>query len=381
MKGLSRMKIGIDGRAAKWYRGTGIGNYTYQVINSLNQLDTCNNYLLFMPDKCRNDINFNKNFNVRNIGENSGNGFWNEVNIPNILHYNEVELYHVPQNGIGLPMDKPCKMVITLHDIIPYKMPETVGPSYLKIFLEQIPKIVPQCDGIITVSNFSKEDIMREFDYPGEKIFVTHLAPEDIYKPKDKRFSKGLINKLYGIENDYILYIGGFSPRKNIIGLIEAFSKLVLKHKKDIKLVIAGKKGLSYERYRNRAESLGILDKVLFPGFIPIEHLPFLYSAAELFVYPSFYEGFGLPPVEAMACGTPVIASNTTSIPEIVGNNALLINPWDTEELFQAMLKTLEDSSLRESLITKGFIRSSELSWDKTALHTLKAYNKIINFH
>jgi glycosyltransferase involved in cell wall biosynthesis len=381
MKGLSTMKIGIDGRAAKWYRGTGIGNYTYQVINSLNQLDTCNNYLLFMPDKCRNDINFNKNFNVRNIGENSGNGFWNEVNIPNILHYNEVELYHVPQNGIGLPMDKPCKMVITLHDIIPYKMPETVGPSYLKIFLEQIPKIVPQCDGIITVSNFSKEDIMREFDYPGEKIFVTHLAPEDIYKPKDKRFSKGLINKLYGIENDYILYIGGFSPRKNIIGLIEAFSKLVLKHKKDIKLVIAGKKGLSYERYRNRAESLGILDKVLFPGFIPIEHLPFLYSAAELFVYPSFYEGFGLPPVEAMACGTPVIASNTTSIPEIVGNNALLINPWDTEELFQAMLKTLEDSSLRESLITKGFIRSSELSWDKTALHTLKAYNKIINFH
>lgn len=381
MKGLSTMKIGIDGRAAKWYRGTGIGNYTYQVINSLNQLDTCNNYLLFMPDKCRNDINFNKNFNVRNIGENSGNGFWNEVNIPNILHYNDVELYHVPQNGIGLPMDKPCKMVITLHDIIPYKMPETVGPSYLKIFLEQIPKIVPQCDGIITVSNFSKEDIMREFDYPGEKIFVTHLAPEDIYKPKDKRFSKGLINKLYGIENDYILYIGGFSPRKNIIGLIEAFSKLVLKHKKDIKLVIAGKKGLSYERYRNRAESLGILDKVLFPGFIPIEHLPFLYSAAELFVYPSFYEGFGLPPVEAMACGTPVIASNTTSIPEIVGNNALLINPWDTEELFQAMLKTLEDSSLRESLITKGFIRSSELSWDKTALHTLKAYNKIINFH
>ena len=159
---------------------------------------------------------------------------------------------------------------------------------------------------------------MREFDYPGEKIFVPHLAPEDIYKPKDKRFSKGLINKLYGIENDYIIYIGGFSPRKNIIGLIEAFSKLVLKHKKDIKLVIAGKKGLSYERYRNRAESLGILDKVLFPGFIPIEHLPFLYSAAELFVYPSFYEGFGLPPVEAVACGTPVIASNTTSIPEIV---------------------------------------------------------------
>lgn len=377
MKGLSRMKIGIDGRAAKWYRGTGIGNYTYQLINSINQLDTCNNYLLFMPDKCSTDIDFNSNFTVRNITENNGNSFWAEVNIPNILHHNEVELYHVPQNGIGLPMDKPCKMVITLHDIIPYKMPETVGPSYLKIFLEQIPKIISQCDGIITVSNFSKEDIMKEFDYPGEKIFVTHLAPEDIYKPKDKRLSKELVKKLYGIEDDYILYIGGFSPRKNILGLIEAFSKVVLKFRRNIKLVIAGKKGISYERYRNKAESLGILDKVIFPDFIPIEHLPFLYSAAELFTYPSFYEGFGLPPVEAMACGTPVIASNTTSIPEIIGNNAILINPWDTDELFEAMLRVLEDSSLKESLINKGFIRSSELSWNSTALQTIKAYNKI----
>ncbi|NLM34313.1 MAG: glycosyltransferase family 4 protein [Clostridiales bacterium] len=374
------MKIGIDGRAAKWYRGTGIGNYTYQLIKTINQLDTFNNYLLFMPDKSSTDIEFNNNFAVRNITDNNSNNFWDEVNIPNILHYNEVELYHVPQNGIGLPMDKPCKMVITLHDIIPYKMPETVGPSYLKIFLEQIPKIIPQCDGIITVSNFSKEDIMREFDFPGEKIFVTHLAPEDIYKPKDKKISKELVKSYYGIEDDYILYIGGFSPRKNILGLIEAFSKLVDKYKNNIKLVIAGKKGISYERYRNRAESLEILDKVIFPGFIPIEHLPYLYSAAELFTYPSFYEGFGLPPVEAMACGTPVIASNTTSIPEIVGNNAILINPWDTDELFEAMLKVLEDNILKENLITKGFIRASQLSWDSTARQTLKAYNKIINF-
>ncbi|WP_139905718.1 glycosyltransferase family 4 protein [Clostridium thermarum] len=373
------MKIGIDGRAAKWYRGTGIGNYTYQIINTLNQLDNSNSYLLFMPENCSTDIPFNQNFKIRNITENRSDSFWDEVNIPNILHDNEVEIYHVPQNGIGLPMDKPCKMVITLHDIIPYKMPETVGPSYLKIFLQQVPQIVPLCDGIITVSNFSKEDIMREFNYPAEKIFVTHLAPEEIYKPNDKKISKLLIKNIYGIEGDFVLYIGGFSPRKNIIGLLEAFSKLVQKYRKDLKLVIAGKKGISYEIYKKKTEELGLVDRVIYPGFIVMDHLPYLYSAAELFVYPSFYEGFGLPPVEAMACGVPVIASNTTSIPEVLGDSAILINPLDIDDLHEAMWKVLEDSALKDSLITKGFVRSSELSWKSTALQTLKAYNKIIN--
>ncbi|MDP4087889.1 MAG: glycosyltransferase family 1 protein [Bacillota bacterium] len=373
------MKIGIDGRAAKWYRGTGIGNYTYQVINSLNQLDDSNKYLLFMPENCSMDIHFNRNFTIRNISENCSSSFWDEVNIPNILHDNEVEIYHVPQNGIGLPLDKPCRMVITLHDIIPYKMPDTVGPTYLKIFLKQIPQIIPQCDGIITVSKFSKEDIIREFNFPEDKVFVTHLAPEDIYKPYEKQSSKMLINKLYGIQGDYILYIGGFSPRKNIIGLLEAFSMLVRKNKKDIKLVIAGKKGISYDMYRQRAEQLGINEEVVFPGFIAMEHLPYLYSASELFVYPSFYEGFGLPPVEAMACGVPVVTSNSTSIPEIVGDNAVTINPNDINALFEAMLSVLEDEKLRENLITKGLVRASELSWKETAAKTLKAYSKVVN--
>lgn len=373
------MKIGIDGRAAKWYRGTGIGNYTYQIINSLNSLDQLSNYLLFMPDNCSTDIQFNRNFTVRNITENDSSSFWDEVNIPNILHDNEVEIYHVPQNGIGLPLDKPCKMIITLHDIIPYRMPETVGPNYLKIFLKQIPQIIPLCDGIITVSKFSKEDIMREFNFPGDKIFVTHLAPESIYKPRDKRKSKQLIKDLYGIDGDFILYIGGFSPRKNIMGLIESFSKIFKSYKRNIKLVIAGKKGISYELYRQRTEQLSISENVIFPGFIAMEHLPYLYSASELFVYPSFYEGFGLPPVEAMACGVPVIASNTTSIPEIIGDNAVSVNPSDIDALSEAMLNVLQDEALKEELITKGLVRASELTWKDTAMKTLNAYNVISN--
>lgn len=373
------MKVGIDGRAAKWYRGTGIGTYTYQLISSLNSMDSINEYLMFMPERSNCDISFNKNFHIKNITEGNKTNFWDEVNIPNILMDKDIELYHVPQNGVGLPEDKNCPFVITLHDVIPYKMPETVGETYLRIFNEEMPNIVSLCDGIITVSQFSREDIAKAFNFPKDKIYVTHLAAEDIYCPLNKVDCEDLIKACYGISGDYILYIGGFSPRKNIVGLIEAFSKLMNRYKKDIKLVIAGKQGKSYSIYKNRAIELGMEDKVLFPGFIEMEHLPHLYNAATALAYPSFYEGFGLPPVEAMACGTPVITSNVTSIPEVLGNSAIFINPLDVDDICEAMYNLLSDENLRDDLILKGLVRSSELSWNKTAANTLIAYNKIIN--
>lgn len=373
------MKVGIDGRAAKWYRGTGIGTYTYQLINSINNIDELNKYLLFMPDSCNFDIELKRNFAVKNIVQNSSNNFWDEVNIPNILSEDEIELYHVPQNGVGLPFEKKSLFTITLHDVIPYKMPETVGERYLKIFNEAMPNIVSKCDGIITVSEFSKKDISKAFNYPEHKIFVTHLASEDIYRPLDKDTCGKYINKNYGINDDFILYIGGFSPRKNILGLIEAFSKLVENRNKNLKLIIGGNKGISYEKYKTRAEELGISNQVIFPGFIPLEDLPMFYSACEFFVYPSFYEGFGLPPLEAMACGTPVIASNITSMPEILGDSALLINPYNIDELYQAMKSLLEDEGLRLSLILRGIVKNAQFNWNQTAKDTLIAYNKIIN--
>ncbi|BDR63169.1 glycosyltransferase family 4 protein [Clostridium tetani] len=374
------MKIGIDGRAAKWYRGTGIGTYTYQLINYINNVDKINKYKIFMPSECNNMINFNDNFSISKISsQNQSNSFWDGVNICNPLSKSNLQLYHVPQNGIGLPLEKNCSFVITLHDVIPYRMPETTSDNYRKIFNETLPKIVSLCDGIITVSNFSKQDIIKAFNFPEEKIFVTHLASEDIYKPKDKKISKLLIEKHYSIKDDFILYVGGFSPRKNIIGLIEAFSKLISFYKKDIKLVIAGKKGKSYSLYKKRCEELNIADKVIFSGFIELNHLPYFYSACKLFVYPSFYEGFGLPPIEAMACDCPVITSNTTSIPEVVLDSALLIDPHNIDDLCSSIYEVLVNDALRNSLIKKGSKRASELTWEKTALNTISAYSQIIN--
>ncbi|CCJ33162.1 glycosyltransferase family 4 protein [Caloramator australicus] len=369
------MKIGIDSRASIWYRGTGIGTYTYQLIKNICLIDKENDYLLFLP-KDKLDFELDENFKVKHIEKSDKETFWEEVDVPNILTDTGIEIYHVPQNGIGLPYEKTCKFVITLHDVIPYKMPETVGPQYLKIYLQEIPKIVPLCDGIITVSEYSKMDIHKTLGYPLDKIYVTYLAAEDIYKPINKEYCRKIIKEKYCLEGDFILYVGGFSPRKNIKGLIQAFS--LIKNKiKGFKLLILGKKGRSYYDYRDLALSLGLKNECLFPGFIPVEDLPLFYNASYMLIYPSFYEGFGLPPLEAMACGTPVIASNTTSIPEVLKEDALYVNPQNPYEIAENILRLIEDKKLYEDLKLKGLLRSSSYSWKKTAVETLTVFSKL----
>ena len=372
------MIVGIDTRAAKWYRGTGIGTYTYQLINSINEVDSINKYVLFSSEDSVLNISLKDNFKLNNIAQENNSCFWDEVRIPNIIQGENIELYHLPQNGVGLPMDKKCPFIITLHDVIPLKKPDTVSDRYLKVFNEDLPKLIPLCDGIITVSNHSKNDINKAFNYPKEKIFVTYLAAENIYKPFNKSLCKSLISEKYSLEDDFILYIGGFSPRKNILSLIEAYSMLPPKVIETTSLVIAGNKGISFEKYKKRTVELKIENKVIFPGFIPLEDLPIFYNAAKVFVYPSFYEGFGLPPIEAMACGTPVIASNVTSIPEICENSCLLINPYDVFELKSAMVNILSDNNLCDDLIKKGFEKASSFNWSRTAINTIDAYKKVL---
>ncbi|MGG7209096.1 glycosyltransferase family 4 protein [Clostridium baratii] len=371
------MKIGIDGRAAEWYRGTGIGTYTYQLITSLNSVDAINDYLIFTPDN-KNLKNLNDNFTIQKVDTIVKENFWDNVNVPNILSNSNMELYHVPQNGVGLSNNVNCKKVITLHDIIPLRMPETVSDRYLRIFNDEMPGILKNCDGIITVSEFSKKDISEEFNYPLDKIFVTPLAAEPIYKPMSKCSCKQKLKVKYGLTSDFILYVGGFSPRKNILGLIEAFALIPKIERKTTKLVIIGKKGPSYDIYLKRARQLKIEKDIIFTGFVPLEDLPIFYNASEMLVYPSFYEGFGLPPIEAMACGTPVITSNVTSIPEVCYNSAILVDPKNTDELAFAMKRVLNDSLLVLTMVKKAIVRSRSFSWRKTAINTVKAYESIL---
>lgn len=372
------MKIGIDGRAAKWYRGTGIGTYTHELILGLNNVDSSNDYTIFLPN-CSSLMNMNSNFKTHLITSAVSDNFWDEVHVPNVLDNENMDLYHVPQNGVGLCPNINCKKVITLHDIIPLRMPKTVSDKYLNIFNNELPNIIESSEGIITVSEFSKKDISKEFNYPEDKIYVTHLAAEDIYRPLNKLSCKDYIKNKYKICDDFILYVGGFSPRKNILGLIEAFSLINPSKRKRTKLVITGTKGISYDIYKSRAEVLSVLEDVIFTGFIPLEDLPLFYNGASVLVYPSFYEGFGLPPLEAMACGTPVISSNVTSLPEVCLDSALLIDPYNVYDLSESIERIINDEELSKKMIKKGIQRSLNFSWDRTSKNTLKAYMSILN--
>lgn len=371
------MKICIDGRAAKRYRGTGIGNYTYEIISNLNQIDFLNEYNILTPKASPLDLQNKNNFNYlpSNLGEE--NNFWEFIKKENPKQSIIGDIYHVPQNGIGLSKVDGIKNIITLHDIIPIKMPETVSPTFLKIFHENIDSILKNSDAIITVSNFSKEDISKYLSYKEDKIFVTPLAAGEIYKPLDKNKCLKFLKKHYKIEGNFLLYVGGFSPRKNILGLIDAFNLVKSSYKKDLKLVILGTKGTSYEAYKRRVYDLNLSSSVIFTGFIPIEHMPIFYSASKALVYPSFYEGFGLPPLEAMACGTPVIASNKTSIPEICKDSALLVDPYNAFDIKESILNLLNDSKLYSFMIYKGLSHSSKFNWKKTAYNTLEIYKKV----
>lgn len=370
------MKIGIDSRGAILYRGTGIGTYTYQLIKNLNLIDKKNNYRFFWPGDEFKDLDISNDELFQSI-ESKKDKFWEEVHVPSRVEQEKIDIFHVPQNGIGLPKTKGCLQVATVHDLIPYIYPETSSSGYLKVFLKEMPRIMEQSDMIITVSEYSKKDIQRYFNLPDEKITVIYEAPESIYQPIEKDKAKEFVQQTYGIKSRYVLYIGGLSHRKNIKSLILAFWNILKDIPEDYKLVIVGKRERSFKKLSDLISTLNLEDKIIFTDFVKVPCMPYLYSAADLFVYPSLYEGFGLPPLEAMACGTPVITSNLTSIPEVTNNAAMLINPNDHVSLASAMEKALNSPKQLEQMSIDGLKQASKFSWESCARETLGVYEKL----
>ncbi len=369
------MKVGIDSRAAIWYRGTGMGTYTYQLIRNIYLIDKKTDYHFFLPNERFQGLNPLNSGVFHSIGQ-TKNKFWEEI-ASVAIDPRGMDVYHVPQNGIGLPKVKECKTVVTIHDLIPYILPETVGPGYLKIFRETMPMILERADHIITVSEHSKKDLIRLMKVPEEKISVIYEAAETIYKPINKELAKARLANKYGIREPYILYLGGFSPRKNLVGLIHAFALLRKELPGPCKLLVVGRENPMVEAAKKAAVKTGCDKDILFAGFAPIQDLPFLYNGAELFAYPSFYEGFGLPPIEAMACGTPTIVSNCSSLPEVVGEAALSVSPEDVSALASQMHRIFSDSRLRQELSRAGILRASEFSWTKAAAKTIQVYKNV----
>ncbi|MGL5649036.1 MAG: glycosyltransferase family 4 protein [Clostridium sp.] len=370
------MKIAIDSRSVNLHSGTGIGTYTDNLISEMIKINNKDLFTLIWTGDLQ------EKFKQKNVDyiytSGKHNLFFERHYIPNNLIDRNIDLYHIPQNGLGFPFEKNLNTVVTIHDLIPYTMPETVGPGYLKRFLRDMPNIIENSKGILTVSEYSKKDILRFFKgYPEEKIFVTPLATNDSYKPLNKDLCRKEISKKFNFNTPYILYIGGFSSRKNVKALIDAFIDCRSSLLKEYKLLIVGSLKDDGELLFNYAKENNMLSSIIFTGFVENSMLPILYNGADTFVYPSLYEGFGLPPLEAMSCSTPVIASNITSIPEVTSDSALLINPNSAEDISKALIKVLNNTKFRNELIKKGHEKSLQFSWRHTAELTLDAYTKI----
>jgi glycosyltransferase involved in cell wall biosynthesis len=370
------MRTAIDARGINLYKGTGIGTYTENVLKNILEIDKESYFHIYWAGDNYED--FMKHNTKIIMSSKKHHRFFEQYYFPDNLKNENIDVFHIPQNGIGISEYTTCKKIVTIHDLIPYMMPETVGKGYLSKFLRELPKVVELSDAIITVSEWSKKDILKFFPIDESKVHVTPLAADKKYMPLDREKCKVELKNKYNITKPFILYIGGFSPRKNVKALLIAFSQVFSKLKIEHQLVIVGATKDDGNYLSKMSSSLDVSSNIIFTGFVPEDDLPNLYNSCEAFVYPSLYEGFGLPPLEAMSCGTPVITSNISSIPEVVGDSGILIDPFSTVSLIEALELVLNDDKKKQELREKGLARASEYSWRKTAEQTLEVYKKVI---
>ncbi|HEC88422.1 MAG TPA: glycosyltransferase family 1 protein [Thermoplasmata archaeon] len=303
--------------------------------------------------------------------------FWHIYMQYKLPHMKEIKLdiLHSPENSTLFRKFKNIKKVVTVHDMILYIFGEIKNIIDFARYRFLMPRVLKTADRIIAVSNNTKRDLISYLGISEEKIEVIYEGVSKQYKPLDKNEVK-IFKKKYHLEEPFILYVGSFLPHKNIPALIKAFYKLKNQYQIKNKLVLCGKKEkLTY--ILKLIKRLNLQKDIIFTRYIPTRELPYLYNAADLFVYPSLYEGFGLPPLEAMACGTPVITSNTSSLPEVVGDAGIMIDPHDVDELTKTIYEVLTDEKLRKELSNKGLKRVKKFSWEKTAKETLKVYEEV----
>lgn len=368
-------RICIDARPAAMARGTGIGNYTYQLVYFLSRLDNQHQYYLLWPDDGVEPMPLPPHFYFQPMTRNRRE---EAVELPRWLENEKIDLYHAPDNGLHAFVTDSCPLIVTIHDLIPFVMPETVRRGYRHNFLEKVPEVAHKACHILTVSEAAKRDIHTVLAVPEERIQVIYPAPETVFVPGNPEQARCRLHVKYGITSPYILYTGGLNPRKNVVELIYAFTKARKYWSRELLLVILGDVSSVGVDLPGLCKAL-VMDKaVIFPGFVPMEDIVTFYQGAELFAYPSLYEGFGLPPLEAMASGIPVITSPVPSITELSIDAALIFNPEDTTSLVHQLNRGLQDTRLRQMMSQRGQIAVASLSWENTARQTLAAYYKIL---
>lgn len=365
------MDITIDARAALWYRGAGMGTYARGLIKGLEGTEK-HRVNIILP---QGNTALTKASNAIEDEGKRSKDFWERVQANPATVGEQCDIFHNLHNGFGLPLVKTCPTIVTIHDLIPLIMPEHCGSPYRETFTAEIAKTVEKADKIIATSVCTKKDIVNLLKVPPKKISVIYQGIDRSFRPLNKEAVKKELADTYNIDNDYILYVGGFNPRKNLKTLVEAFG--LIQEEIPWNLLIVGQEGKRGEKIRELAAKITRPGRVIFSGYIPDCGLPLFYNGAKVFVYPSLYEGFGLPPLEAAACGTAVILSNTASLPEVMGDNAIYVDPLDREDLANAILTLYRNEALRLTLARNGLNHSRLFSHPMAAKKTLALYENL----
>ncbi len=288
----------------------------------------------------------------------------------------ELDVLHVSEVCQVAP--RAAKVIATVHDASPILFPETHTPDNRARFEKKMRYVQKHADIVIAVSEHTKRDLIRVFGIPEDRIRVVYNAVDPIYAPLSDRNEIDRVIRKYGLPGSgYILFVGTLEPRKNLVRLIEAYGIATDACADQLPpLVLAGAKGWFYEEIFQCVERLGLQHRVIFTGFVDDGDMLALFNAATLFVYPSLYEGFGMPVLEAMACGLPVITSNTSSLPEVAGSAAVLVDPVDIDGLATTVMDLLDDPERRSALRSAGLARTAEFSWEQAAQETLSIYEE-----
>lgn len=366
------MHIGIDGRMVNW---SGIGRYTQNILKHIVVLDKVNDYSVFCHAEDRREMPGGENVSLVEVDvpvfSIKGRGRWTKI-----LKSANLDLFYTPY--IIVPFEVPCRAVGTIHDLIPWRMPSVQKSLIARLFYRRIIKrAAPNWDCILVDSNFTRDDVVNFLQVPKERIRVVPAAAEESFRPVvDKKSVARVCNK-YGIKGKFVLNVGIARPHKNLPFLIEVFGVLIKERNMGCKLVFAGGEDKWRPAHRRLIKDLGLQDEVIFTGHVSDDDLAVLYSQATLCAFPSLFEGFGLPALEAMACGCPVVCSDNSSLAEIVGEAGILLNSRDRIAWIDAIESVLKDENLWESMKTKGLERARQFSWEKTAGSILEVFEEV----
>ncbi len=356
------------------FRRAGVSHYIEQVLIHLGQIDHANRYSVYTTRGLDNRaLGLPPNFRVLPSRLPTINPRvripWEQLLAPLLIRRIHADVFHGVLNV--LPIVCPTPGVVTVHDLAFIRFPQTFR-AYNRTYLDFATRLsVRHAARILAVSEHTKREVVGLLGVPAERVVVTPNAVRAHFRPPAPS-ALAAFRAAKGLPERFVLYVGTLEPRKNLTTLLEAYAEVARRH--DVPLLVGGGKGWLYDAVFQRLDELGLRERVRFVGYIEEEELPLWYAAATVFVFPSIYEGFGMPPLEAMACGTPVITSNSSSLPEVVGDAGLLVSPHDPGGFAAAIERVLTDAALHHELRVRGLARAQIFDWRVTAERTLAAY-------